>query len=467
MARWRLKPRGDGSFNITLEERYLRNRPRLVELLPVFGEDGLTGAGWEFIPSIAAHEAVLEHVRDRLEQELQRHFDAEHPAATWTAWKLLVATQRDDALRANLPVFHEDLRGQDPRASLWLVKVDHTVMARLSVVRGLFAAAHAPELMSRTSQDFEGFLSARGLSDNAGTGVDALIDTFCAWLAPWVLGIASIRQPSSLVTLFGDPVLGIDVPSPRDMLQLFRSNLLVEVKREGPTERPHLADGQAVSALSWWVERCNELVFELLDPAYFRTGADEYDPAAHLAMLLSFDRLIGSTLSILANDPRGKFVRRLLLFDVLEILEGLGLGGYDQLCSYEKQQREIERLRTILPSTVADLLLPRCERAVAALERVGRGFLQERQTNGGVRVAKKTGGSEELTTSGAVAAYLRGVRNATHSFRKAASDPRTLSLLAGHDGQLPDAVSDLSALHLLRVLVDPARVLPHQRGPRI
>ena len=199
----------------------------------------------------------------------------------------------------------------------------------------------------------------------------------------------------------------------------------------------------------------------LTDPAYFRAEGDFYDPAAHLATLLSFDRLVAGTLSSVVNDPRGKYVRRLALFDVLEILEGLGQGGYDQLCNWEVQRAAVDELRPRLPEPVSRLLLPRCERAINALEETAGGFLPERRTaSGDIKAANKHGGTDELRPARAVALYLRAVRNATHSYRKVVSELRSASLLAGHDGEIPERVSDLAALHMLRLLVDPVRIVP-------
>jgi hypothetical protein len=145
-----------------------------------------------------------------------------------------------------------------------------------------------------------------------------------------------------------------------------------------------------------------------------------------------------------------------MLFDVLEILNGLHQGSYDVLCDFGRLEGELARLREELPGPVGDLLLPRCERALTGLKDVGRGFVRERVEGERVKVATKQGPAQ-LKLSSAVSEYLRGIRNATHSYQNEfLKDPKKLSLLASHDGEIPDEVSDLAAFHLLRLLANPA-----------
>jgi hypothetical protein len=463
-ARWRVKDRADGTVNVTLEENYFKAHPRLVELLPLVQRDGARGAGWDRLPTWDNEESGLD--QDFIRSAIQSRLDAGTHAGFWSAWQLMITAVPDNTLRVQLQEFHKHAIEQGTGASLWLVDVSQTALSRLTALRGLFAAAHAPEVLHRAPKDFEGFLSARGLADPIGVGISALVSTFCVWPAPWLFGVAGRRRASSIVTMCGQVWDGTQAPAPAEMLQLFRSDLLVKSASMG-TPRPEVDPAFAVSALSWWVQQCNQLIFMLLDPARFKSIDDRYDPAAHLATVLSVERLVASVLSSLLSDPRGTYVRRILLFDVLELLEGMGQGSYDQLCDFKVQAKALESLRINLPESVADLLLPRCERAVAALEAVGDGFLQERKSESSVEVRDKSGVPQERPLQGAIAAYLRGVRNSTHSFRRSARDPRSLSLLAGHSGDIPEAVSDLAALHLLRVLSDPRRLFhrPEKSAP--
>jgi hypothetical protein len=105
--------------------------------------------------------------------------------------------------------------------------------------------------------------------------------------------------------------------------------------------------------------------------------------------------------------------------------------------------------------------MPKCEKAVDALGKVADGFyIKERRVDGRLRVKRKTGDEwEEISMENAVAAYLRVLRNSTHSFLGATKDQRELSLLAAHTGQLPEALPDLALVHVLDMLLAPERLI--------
>jgi hypothetical protein len=79
---------------------------------------------------------------------------------------------------------------------------------------------------------------------------------------------------------------------------------------------------------------------------------------------------------------------------------------------------------------------------------------------GNIKIRQRDGvGWQEVPLHSAGQAYLRLIRNATHSFRSMARDPHDVSLLAAHIGAIPDALPDLAFMHLMRFLVEPR--LPH------
>ena len=157
-------------------------------------------------------------------------------------------------------------------------------------------------------------------------------------------------------------------------------------------------------------------------------------------------------------------MRKLFLFESLDILEGLSLGPYEQLCDYLFLEDEIQELEDRLPAQVAQLLLPRCRQAIEGLRSLGAGFLPERRQGDQILVTSKKGPPQAVGENRAIGSYLWSVRNGTHSYRGTVQRPRALSLLAGHTGEIPDPVADLSALHFLRIFSNPARVLFRRKG---
>ena len=447
---WKLR----GNESVVLDENYTKIPPRLITLRLLLGIDEQAGPGWTHLPSWGGSDRGLD--RALIESNLGVLRDAADMTGFWSAWQLTVTAGRQDDLRPQLTDFHHHVIEQGSRSSLWLADVNETVTRRFTLLRAFFAAAHAPELLER-GEAFEGFISARGLTNGVGFGIDALMSIFCTWTAPWLMGISSSRRASVFLTLCGAPWDGIHARSPGEMLQLFRTGTMVQIS-PASTPRPAIGPEKAEAVLHWWVQQCNELLFLLLDPSRYQDPDGFYDPAAHLTTILSVDRLISSVLWSLTNDPRGPYPRRLALFDVLEILHGLRQGSWSHLCDYERQEADLANLRSRMPADVADVLMARCERAIVALKGVRDGFFPERLSDAGVQVPNEKGGVRHLPTPEAVAAYLRVVRNATHSFGAATSDPKGIALLAGHNGEIPEGVSDLAALHFMQILADPLRL---------
>jgi hypothetical protein len=295
-----------------------------------------------------------------------------------------------------------------------------------------------------------------------GLGTAPTIEVALAATSPWVLGISATRVGAGLiVVLFGHPEPGRGDIFASELIQLYQPRLLSSADRVVQPQ-PTVTATQIEALLRWWIGQLNKLFGVVLDPANYPNRGNSYNAQAHYGSLLSLDRLFACVLGVLIYARRDEFLRKLLLFDCLDLLEGFHQGPYEQLCNPRTVREQLNELTTSLPAEVAQLLLPRCHRAVEALEQVQDGFyVHERHGSAGLQVRNQRGQLETISLPAAVARYLRVVRNAAHAFHQMAQRrPDLISLLAAHNGELSPELSDLAFLHFLRVLADPAKLLP-------
>lgn len=458
---WRIQTQGS-STRICLEERYKASRSHLIELMPVVDADGTLGQGWDHLPTLSPVAGIDQAA---VEGEVGDRINEGTAASLWSAWKLLILAAPDAVLQSNLAGMHDRVTSSHSGASLLLAHVDPLVLKRASFLRILFAAQHAPELLARPTERFSGIESARELgSGPAMIPVHSLMGLYCAWPAPWMIGIATPRVPSVFVTLGETPWLGIVDPSPA-LLDSMSPQVLSTPLRGGYTA-PRTSAAEALAGLKWWTNACSRLCTCLLDPSNFPNSNRSYDPGIHFLTVLSFDRLVASALASVSAAPGQEYVRKLLFFEGIEILEGLGFGSVEQTCNFRKLNDDLEVLRQRLPIPVGEILLPRCERALEALQAVAEGYFPERRKDGKVKLSDKGGLDSSLDEAAAVSVYLRAVRNGTHGYKGLNKKPRAMSALAAHDGSISPFVPDLVLIHILKIMLDPQNALfPHSNRP--
>ena len=461
---WKIRKR-TGEWEVCTTERYQHQTASLLRsvcLTTASTADRRSAykpvTGWRRQDELAPDFGPM--VRD----ELQRLEKLGTREAFWAAFQLDIMTTPSSHIELALQGWYQRIAAQMQESSLWAIELHPWLLSRQSVIRTLFSAAETPEMLNRPMEEFDGFKSARGLMDTSGMGgIGTFIEIPLTVIAPWLLGIATRRVGGLVVVLFGNLEDGHGPGPADDMLQLYRPRLLAMATREA-LPRPEVTAAQAESLLRWWVQRLNEFFEVVLDPANYRVQADwSYDPRSHLGTLLTVDRLLACVLGVLVDTGRNEFIRKLLLFDTLDLLDGLYQGGYDQLCKHSVVEQRLMLLTETLPPDIGSLLLPRCQRAADALHSLQDGFfLTERLGSTGLQMQRPKGtGLQTKPLEGATAAYLRVVRNASHSFRDMIRKaPDDISLLAAHDGELPAELADLAFLHFLYLLVAPTTLLP-------
>ena len=452
-AGFRIRTEGD-TWSIATDESYRGVRPRLLDVHvvvdPSADRDDLAFLDrWGDMPPDAASvdEAVGLEVGRLLDgtPELHQFLEASRLLFLAAPASQLPAFVRDTLL--------ESLRRSLPRSRVVFIDYSSKVHSRTAFVRSIFTAEHAPEWFQGSEQ--RGFGAMRGLAGSGFQGGSAFIDPLLGALFPWMLGVSLYRLGSGIaVVMFGQVLPWRPNPKDHDLSEMLQASLLSGTAEIRLPMTPSLDVDHAVEALRWWVTAVDRFMGVALDPGLFTNGG-AYDAREHMGVLASIERVFASVLAALTATGRDEYTRRLHLFETLDLMEGLRLGGYDNTLDLRRCKAALERIRLALPSGAAAVLLPRCESAVAGLATVGDGFIAERRTGDAVLVKDKGGRDVELPVPTASARLIRVVRNAGHGLSKEVTDPQSMSLLAAHDSVLPTAVSDLGFFHLVRLLVEP------------
>ena len=459
---WRTRTR-NGFLEVCPIEVYEQRPPSLLypSRLATPATAG-TPAAYRHVDQWPRQDDLARDVRPLVEAELQRLAQRQSRGASWAAFQLDTLTTPGPELAQHLQGWYQRIAAELPHSSLWAIDIDPWFSSRQTVIRGLFAAAELPELLARPAQEFPGLPAARGLQGSMGRGIAPTIELALAATSPWVLGITATRVGAGLiVVLFGHPEAGRADVFASELIELYRPRLLSSAERVVQPQ-PTVTATQIEALLRWWIGQLNKLFGLLLDPTNYPNNDNSYNAQAHFGDLLSLDRLLACVLGVLIHARRDEFSRKLLLFDCLDLLEGFHQGGYEQLCNPRTVREQLDELTTLLPAEVGQLVLPRCHRAVEALEQLQDGFyVHERLGSAGLQIRNKRDQLETVSLPAAVARYLRVVRNATHAFHQMAQRrPDHISLLAAHNGELSPDLSDLAFLHFVRVLADPAELLP-------
>jgi len=135
------------------------------------------------------------------------------------------------------------------------------------------------------------------------------------------------------------------------------------------------------------------------------------------------------TVQSLSVHDRDPVARRTMMFDALDTFQGLAGTQFDILCTLRHARRVLEELQGALSTDVSAVLLPRAQRAVAALRELQDGFFLPSRVSGGnirlpdrnsVRPGSAVGGGDGVMATGLAErgprfrqSLLKGRRRAT------------------------------------------------------
>lgn len=391
----------------------------------------------------------LRAMRDARRSQVKRRGE---PEPLWVRFAGEVQVADDPDL---VPILRSVQEEGSPGDSLWLASAEPVLSHRLAMMRALFAQAHTHEVIQQ--EPFEGFPAAKALMANSTAGFSLFFQPPLLYGSPWLIGGAAMRLHSTVLRLLTTPELGKQMAW-SDQLDSFHLGMYSGRAWPQPPREPMESMPDREALLVWWAARISRLVHRLGDLALFRDEVGGYDAAGHLGTVLTVERLFVSAVEIMRLRTKDDFLRKVLIFDVLDLLDGQGLGNHEKNLDHTKEVQRWFDLRAALPLPVVRCLSPVVDGAFEALHAVADGFwLPSRRTaDSRLLIDKKAGpGQEAIGIDRARGEYLRILRNSHHGFRNIVKNPRDLAYLASHDGGLDDRLPDLVWWYLVRLLANP------------
>ena len=457
MCRWRMEVAdlASGEWDVRLEERVRRKPARVVQAnrLATMNNVDMVGA-YSRLRRLPADTVLFRGMPyEHIQAELNR-LGAQRPndlAVLMYRATLATGTVAPDHLAGIVQqVLRDFLLPLLPEAAVYLVEVDLALGRRYGATRLLLQAQDDEAMFVRppTARANETvFNSARGLFSDTSLGLGAYLSPLFLALSPWVWAAPAKRPGGVVIYTFGRLAAGRRSEA-TELLQLFFPD-----GRAQSGQQPQVSSVDIDAALIWWAEALDRLFTEITDPVrYVRDGT--YGVKENFEALLSIEQAFRNVQSLSAHARDGH-VRRILLFDTLDTLEGLRSPDFARMCELSYAQRALDEVTSLLSPEAGRVLLPRATLAVDALKQLQDGFfVPSRLQDSGLQVPDKRGVERVISLEKAAAAYLRVLRNGGHAFGGRPT-PADGVLLLAHNGEIPVDLPDLAYLYLLHLLARP------------
>jgi len=367
---------------------------------------------------------------------------------------LIMAAPDTEALRGLMPqLVRERVQPAFPRSSIWFIDTPNDWLGmRFGISRALL---RGEDVLTAKESMGTYFQSSQALFNDTTLGLGAYLTPLFASLTPYVWGFTALRAGGLIAVDFGELLHG----DPRATDRLLRG-VSTRVREGRSADDPPVVRKNAYgAAIRWWCGRLNLLFAEATNLANYADKSRLLSPEMLVEKLLSLEQLFRhcESLAVARDDLHSK---RVMLFMALETLGGLAPKFTWQVTyDYLKVEELLDKLKAAMPEGVQTVLLPRAERAVAALRVVGDGFFiaDRRDQSGDIVLRGDDGKLRPVGMNVAIRLWLRVLRNSQHGFDRDQSR-QTRDLLAIHDGHFPEALADLAWFFLLYLLAFPESI---------
>lgn len=328
----------------------------------------------------------------------------------------------------------------------------------LSLCRGMIRAEQFPGVIQRSIADPSLFEGGMGLESGDVLGGASYLLPAVSATSPSHLGAVAHRGSGSLILAFGNPIRSPEDRRPVSLADVHQPHYFTE-PRTGLTVLGRVQAGDSGTFIAWWIDRWNGLLSELFDPASHRRHDGTFDPYLMIGRYFTIQRLLACAQSILVNAGLEEFTRMELLFESLDLMDGLGwhVGDWKAMTTPTTVTNALARLKAELAGhdSVERVVMERCERGVEALLALRDGFRDGVNRN-------------EDAIDRAVFEFLRGLRNAGHGLNGSQDSNKALVNLMRHKASVSPDLPELVWFHLVRALClgtwDRQRHIDRERG---
>ncbi|WIV60742.1 hypothetical protein [Amycolatopsis nalaikhensis] len=323
----------------------------------------------------------------------------------------------------------------------FLIRIEHDPALAAGNLGPTKAAANTGSLVFSASEELI----------NGVVFLDLYFGPLLGALSPAVWGFHTAHEVGTMLYSIGSPLSGSKGDAAEMLHLLPGKSPLVATRFSSFQPRA------AREALDWWAARLNALFGVLTNPAVFSDSKQRYVPVKHIQGTSTAEQLFKRVTSILSSH-RDTTARNVIFFSILDTLERMTSRNLETHCGLQFARDTLDRLERDIPLAAAEILLPAARRAVAALAELQNGFFLLQQS-GATEIDILDNGQVvgSLKPERAAAEYVKVLRNATHGFgsNKSGRNGITNTLLAHHNGEIPQDLPLLGYLYLLDVLSRP------------
>lgn len=435
-----VRDHGDGP-RIALAARKDKQRPTTLHAHRVVGTIGTKPLPLEHLRSWEQPPITVREVQNELERRLQSGGFVDRLAAFQLGFSVepqeSLPQFANDFLRDHLPEVHGGIA--------YSVECDTaTYISQVSICRTLIRDDAFTGITAHAATNPTLLEGGMGMMSNDGVGGANYLMPAVSAVSPVQLGLVAHRGRGSLVVLFAKPIRSPEDRSPKSIADLHQAHYFTEPRRQLSTVIGRARDNDGLPFITWWIEKWNRVLSELLDPSTHKDDNGFFDPYLMLGRFLTHQRLLACLQSILVNTGMEEFARMELFFEALDLLEGLDgkIGSWHDLTSPSIVKRQMMRLKRELAThpAVERVVLARCELGVEALDALGSGFRDEKARPRAVDI------------DNGVFDFLRALRNAGHGLRGGDRSKDAIKNLSGHVARVSPDLPDLIWFHTLRML---------------